>query len=135
MNEQCITADGIERGLMTINRQLPSPTLNVCWKDIVVVDVTNHMDGASTSIHWHGMLQKDTIFSDGVPFVTQCPINAGNTFRYAFIANDPGTNFYHSHSGLQKADGIYGALIVRLPKMSKLFDHDLPEFTFLVSDW
>jgi FtsP/CotA-like multicopper oxidase with cupredoxin domain len=132
---QCVTADGVERGLLTINRQLPSPPIQVCLKDIVVVDVTNHMDGSSTAIHWHGLRQKGSIFSDGVSFITQCPIQFGNTFRYTYEANDPGTNFYHSHSGLQKANGIYGALIIRIPEKSNLFDHDPPQFFLIVSDW
>lgn len=57
---------------MTINRQLPGPALHVCRNDLVVIDVTNHMDGAGTTLHWHGMRQRGTPFSDGVPFVTQC---------------------------------------------------------------
>lgn len=33
------------------------------------------------TIHWHGILQRGTQYYDGVPFVTQCPIQQGNTFR------------------------------------------------------
>lgn len=135
MHPQCITADGIERGLLTVNRQLPGPAIEVCKNDIIVVDVKNHLEGASTAIHWHGMTQKETPFADGVPFLTQCPIHSGNSFRYSFVANNPGTNFYHSHSGLQKADGIYGALIVRVPDdegHENLFDKD--DFILIISD-
>lgn len=118
-----------------MNRQLPGPAIQVCLNDIVVVDVANHIDGASTAIHWHGITQKGTPFSDGVPFLTQCPVNSGNTFRYSFVARNPGTHFYHSHSGLQKADGIYGALIARTPDdfgFNDLYDHD--DFILLISD-
>jgi Multicopper oxidase len=51
---------------LTINRQLPGPPIQVCFRDIVVVDVENHMDGTSTSIHWHGLRQFGSPFSDGV---------------------------------------------------------------------
>lgn len=93
------------------------------------------MDGSSATIHWHGMTQKRTPYSDGVPFITQCPIHFGNKFRYTFEANDAGTNFYHGHCGLQKVNGLYGAIIVRLPKESNLYDHDLRDFKLVVSDW
>jgi FtsP/CotA-like multicopper oxidase with cupredoxin domain len=76
---------------------------------------------------------------DGVPFLTQCPIPYGTRFRYSFYADDEGTHFYHSHSGHQKANGIYGALIVRAPSVSNpnrhLFDFDLPEHFIIASDW
>lgn len=135
LNPQCVSADGVERGIMTINRQLPGPALHVCRNDVVVVDVTNHMDGAATSLHWHGMRQRGTPFSDGVPFVTQCPINFGNTFRYSFVANDAGTHFYHSHSGLQKVNGLFGALIVRTSINSSFYDADPRDHTMVISDW
>lgn len=122
---------------MTVNRQLPGPPIEVCLDDIVIVDVDNQMDGTATTVHWHGLSQKGTPFSDGVPFITQCPIYPGNTFRYTFHAADPGTHLYHSHSGQHKANGIYGPIVVRNvdAETSKLYDFDLPEFIMLVSDW
>lgn len=121
--------------MLSVNRQLPGTSIQVCVNDIVVVDVTNDMEGSSTSIHWHGMTQKNTPFSEGVPFISQCPIPFGNSFRYSFEATDAGTHLYHSHAGLQKANGIYGAIVVRIPKVSELYDHDPKDFTLVVSDW
>lgn len=67
-----------------------------------MVDVIN-MDGhRSTSVHWHGFRQKGTQYSDGVPYVTQCPILPMSTFRYIFYAEDAGSFFYHSHSGYKQ---------------------------------
>jgi len=51
----CIAADGVERGVVVINRQLPGPSIQVCEGDEIVVDVKNHLPGESTSIHWHGL--------------------------------------------------------------------------------
>jgi FtsP/CotA-like multicopper oxidase with cupredoxin domain len=110
---QCIAADGFERGVMSINRQIPGPSIHVCKNDMIVVDVINMMGGTTTTIHWHGFHQKQTPWMDGVPFITQCPINFGSTFRYYFNATQPGTQFYHSHSGHHKVNGLYGGIVVR----------------------
>lgn len=135
----CIAADGFQRGAMSINRQMPGQSIHVCQGDIIVVDVTNLMDGTGTSIHWHGLHQRETPFYDGVPFVTQCPISSGSTFRYAFKAENAGTHFFHSHSGHHKSNGIYGGLVVRHPERTDpnifLYDHDLKEHLIVLSDW
>jgi L-ascorbate oxidase len=60
------------------------------------------MLGTSISMHWHGLHQKGTPFMDGVPYITQCPIDFGNTFRYRFMARKPGSFLYHSHAGNTK---------------------------------
>jgi FtsP/CotA-like multicopper oxidase with cupredoxin domain len=48
----------------------------------VIVSVHNNITGPEdgTSLHWHGLLQKDTPWMDGVPSVTQCPIAPGSSF-------------------------------------------------------
>lgn len=132
-------ADGVKRGFLSINFELPGPSIHVCKDDIVIVDLTNEAEGAATSIHWHGILQKKTQFMDGAPYVTQCPIPFGEKFRYAFHVEDEGTHFYHSHAGHQKANGIYGALIVRAPNDTNpnagLYDFDLTHHLILGADW
>lgn len=47
-------ADGVERGILTANRMIPGPSIQVCENDKVVVDVENHMEGMEVTIHWHG---------------------------------------------------------------------------------
>lgn len=81
---QCVLADGVERGILTANRMIPGPSIQVCENDKVVVDVENHMEGMEVTIHWHGIWQRGSQYYDGVPFVTQCPIQQGNTFRWVF---------------------------------------------------
>jgi FtsP/CotA-like multicopper oxidase with cupredoxin domain len=135
---QCVLADGVERGILSVNRMLPGPSIQVCEGDRVVVDVENHIEGMETTIHWHGIWQRGTQYYDGVPFVTQCPIQAGNTFRYQWTGN-AGTHFWHSHHGLQKIDGIHGSLIVRQPPSrdpnSHLYDFDLTTHVMFLADW
>ncbi len=69
---------------------------------------------------------------DGVPGVTQEPVEPGDTFTYEFEVRVPGTYIYHSHSGLQLDRGLYGALIVE-PKNEPLsYDR---EFVLTLDDW
>lgn len=84
--------------------------LQVCEGDKVVVDLHNQMEGLEVTIHWHGIHQRGSQYYDGVPFVTQCPIAAGNTFRYQWVAGNAGTHFYHAHTGefLVAYQPIYG---------------------------
>ncbi|XP_025829791.1 laccase-5 isoform X2 [Agrilus planipennis] len=136
---QCVLADGVERGILTANRMIPGPSIQVCEGDKVVVDVENHMEGMEVTIHWHGLWQRGTQYYDGVPFVTQCPIQQGNTFRYQWIAANAGTHFWHSHTGLQKLDGLYGSIVVRQAPSkdpnSHLYDYDLTTHVIVLSDW
>lgn len=138
-NKQCITADGFERGVMSINREIPGPGIHVCKDDYIVVDVTNAMAGTSTSIHFHGFHQRKTPWMDGVPFVTQCPIDFSTTFRYSFWASEAGTQFYHSHAGHHKVNGHYGGIVVRQPSAEDpnayTYDQDLKDHLIIASDW
>uniref|UniRef100_A0A1B6DQZ8 Laccase n=1 Tax=Clastoptera arizonana TaxID=38151 RepID=A0A1B6DQZ8_9HEMI len=135
----CVTADGFERAILTVNRMLPAPSIQVCEGDTVVVDVKNKMSGRSTTIHWHGHRQVGTPWFDGVPMVTQCPINECEIFRYILTTDDPGLNFYHSHDGLQKVDGLTGAFVIRQPKEDDPnrdeYDYDLPSHVIVINDW
>jgi hypothetical protein len=38
-------------------------------------------------MHWHGLLQKDTPWFDGVPSVTQCPVSSPMTLGHGAIAD------------------------------------------------
>nr|AWK23445.1 laccase 2 [Chrysomela populi] len=136
---QCVLADGVERGMLSANRMIPGPSIQVCEGDKVVIDVENHLEGQEVSLHWHGVWQRGSQYYDGVPFVTQCPIQQGNTFRYQWIAGNAGTHFWHAHTGLQKLDGLYGSIVIRQPPSrdpnSYLYDYDLTTHVVLLSDW
>lgn len=60
--ERCVIADGIGRGFLAVNFQLPGPKIEVCRDDIIVVDLYNDAEGMSTSLHWHGLRQYGTPF-------------------------------------------------------------------------
>ncbi|XP_072384918.1 uncharacterized protein [Diabrotica undecimpunctata] len=137
--KDCIPGDGTKRGIIAVNRQIPGPAIEVCQNDTVVVDVSNKMTSEATTIHWHGQHMKATPYMDGVPFVTQCPILPMDTFRYTFKAAQAGTNFWHSHIGMQRADGCYGPLIVHVPEEAdphiNLYDYDLSSHVMTIIDW
>ncbi|XP_055904766.1 uncharacterized protein LOC129940445 [Eupeodes corollae] len=138
-HHQCIVGDGTEKGVMSINRMIPGPAIHVCKEDMIIIDVVNNAHGTAAALHWHGMHMRKTPHMDGVPYTTQCPIPFASTFRYAFEATEPGTKFYHSHSGHHKSNGQYGAFVIREPKHLipnlKEYDYDLPEHYILLSDW
>ncbi|CAG9808695.1 unnamed protein product [Chironomus riparius] len=133
----CISADGMRRSIIVVNRMFPGPTIEVCLNDTIVVDVQNHLMSEGTSIHWHGMHQRLSPFMDGVPHISQCAIYPGQTFRYSFLADNPGTHMWHSHLGLQRSDGLVGPLIVREVEEfhESLYDFDVSEHILLTMDW
>ncbi|XP_057321757.1 uncharacterized protein LOC130665413 isoform X1 [Microplitis mediator] len=139
LGKYCVSADGHHRGILTANRQLPGPSIQVCENDILVVDVVNRLPGKAASIHWRGQTQRETPCMDGVPLVTQCPIPSYTTFQYKFRAAVPGTHLWHSHSGVDVANGIFGSLIVRQADVREphrsLYDVDDPDHVLLVSQW
>lgn len=133
----CLPGNGVQRNIMSVNQRLPGTPINCCKDDRIIVDVSNHMAGSELTIHWHGMLQKETPWSDGVPMVTQCPIYADNTFRYVFNAREAGTHYYHAHSGVHRTNGIVGKLNIREqhdPNADQ-YDYDLTEHSILLADW
>ncbi|KAK3103455.1 hypothetical protein FSP39_019380 [Pinctada imbricata] len=103
----------------------------------IAVNVNNQMRNEGLSIHWHGMVQKDTPWMDGASMLTQCPINFMEEFQYRFKADPSGTHWYHSHHGTTRTDGVMGPLIV-LPKPGNE-RKDIPsvsgDYIMMIQDW
>lgn len=102
--------------VLLVNNQFPGPMIRVNVNDEVIVHVHNalHTDEEIT-IHFHGILQRQTPQMDGVPYITQMPIPRGESYTYAFFAYPAGTYMYHSHSGLQSVTA-FGAVIIDDPQ-------------------
>ncbi|GLU02432.1 hypothetical protein SLE2022_196830 [Rubroshorea leprosula] len=67
------------------------------------------------SIHWHGIRQLRTGWTDGPAYVTQCPIQTGQSYMYNFtITGQRGTLFWHAHISWLRAT-VCGPFII-LPK-------------------
>lgn len=108
---------------------LPGPLLRAQAGDLLRVKVDNKL-GTDTSVHWHGIALRNDM--DGVPGVTQEPIASGKGFTYVFTAPDPGTYFYHPHSGVQLDRGLYGALVIDDPIEPGKYDE---EWIVVLDDW
>ncbi|XP_078036531.1 uncharacterized protein LOC144469770 isoform X2 [Augochlora pura] len=142
LSNHCVSADGQRRGILSANRQLPGPTIQVrrqtdyriiaryarltttfddklfftvqvCENDILVVDVINRLPGKAAAMHWRGQSQVETPYMDGAPLITQCPIPSYTTFQYKFRASVAGTHLWHAHAGADITNGIFGPLIVK----------------------
>ncbi len=75
-----------------------------------------------TTIHWHGIAIRNDM--DGVPDLTQDPVPPGGTFSYRFLVPDPGTYFFHPHTGLQLDRALYAPLIIDDPQEPGRYDVD-----------
>ena len=89
---------GVTARTWAYDETLDAPVLRARAGDLLQVRVENKLP-TSTSVHWHGIALRQP--SDGVPGVTQQPIEAGSSFTYQFVAPDPGTYFFHPHTGVQ----------------------------------
>jgi L-ascorbate oxidase len=49
--------DCVEKLILAVNGQYPSPTIRAVEGDTVVVKVTNHIPTEGVVFHWHGMHQ------------------------------------------------------------------------------
>ena len=126
--------DGYQRHVMLINDQFPGPTIEANWGDTIEVNVHNEITGPDegTALHWHGILQKESPWEDGVPAVQQCPIAPGKSLQYSFKADLYGTSWYHSHYSAQYAGGLFGAMIIHGPKN---VDYDIDLGPVLLTDY
>jgi manganese oxidase len=114
------------------NRQVPGPTLRITEGDRVRLNVTNNLP-EETSVHWHGLVVPNEM--DGPAYITQPPIEPGQTYTYEYTVSQAGTFFYHSHlePDRQQALGMYGALIID-PAQPATEEWDL-EYTIQLQEW
>jgi len=116
--------------VLSYNGEIPGPTIRGKEGSVLVVDVDNQLR-EPTSVHWHGLRIDNAM--DGVPGVTQDPIQPGGRFRYRLHLQEAGTYWYHPHfnAGEQLERGLKGALIVEERK-------PLPwskDVVWLIDDW
>lgn len=137
-NSFCDSSEN-QKGIILANRQFPSPSIQVCHNDILVVDIINNIPGYGLTMHWRGQPNNEAPFMDGVPMVTQCAIPSFTTFQYKFRASSPGTHFYHAFSDRDRNKGLFGALVVREADKAEphrdLYDEDLKEHVIMLSEW
>lgn len=130
IGESPVNFTGSPRMATTVNGSLPAPTLRWREGDTVTIHVRNRLN-ETTSIHWHGIILPFQM--DGVPGISFTGIPPGETFTYQFKVQQSGTYWYHSHSGMQEATGVYGAIIID-PAQADPIRADR-EYVVQLSDW
>ncbi|PPS18988.1 hypothetical protein GOBAR_AA01580 [Gossypium barbadense] len=97
--------------ITAVNDSLPGPSLRVREGDKLIIHVFN-MSPYKITIHWHGVSQLMSAWSDGPEMITQCAILPGNNYTYNYrITKQEGTLFWHAHSSFLRAT-VHGAIII-----------------------
>ncbi|MGW0781524.1 multicopper oxidase family protein [Streptomyces sp. NPDC002913] len=109
--------------------RLPGEAIRVTAGDTLELALANHLP-QTTTMHWHGLALRNDM--DGVPGLTQRPVEPGAAFTYRFAVTNPGTYWIHPHSGVQLDRGLYAPLIVDDPKEPLSYDK---EWVVVLDDW
>ncbi|KAJ4951036.1 hypothetical protein NE237_027868 [Protea cynaroides] len=121
--------------ILTVNGQFPGPALHVHRGDRVFINVVNH-GTYNITLHWHGVKQRRNPWSDGPAYITQCPIQAGSSFRYEInFPIEEGTVWWHAHSDWSRAT-VHGPIFV-LPKLGTSYPFPKPysEVPIIIGSW
>jgi FtsP/CotA-like multicopper oxidase with cupredoxin domain len=98
-------------GFHVVRAGAAGPTLRLKRGEEVQVRLVNDTTEPA-AIHWHGVRVSNGM--DGVPGLTQPPVQPGASFDYRFVAPDAGTFWYRPATAAtgQRVRGPVGALIV-----------------------
>ncbi|CBI31539.3 unnamed protein product, partial [Vitis vinifera] len=121
--------------IVTVNGRFPGPKLYAREDDTVIVRVINHVT-YNVTLHWHGVKQLRTGWSDGPAYVTQCPIQPGQSYIYNFtLSGQRGTLLWHAHISWLRAT-MYGAIVI-LPKRGVPYPFPKPdrEVVVILGEW
>ncbi|WJX43088.1 laccase [Trifolium repens] len=121
--------------ITAVNGTLPGPTINAREGDTVIIHVFNKSP-YNLTIHWHGIIQFLTPWSDGPEYVTQCPIPSNGSYTYQFnLTGHEGTLWWHAHSSFLRST-VYGALIIK-PRLGHTypFPKVYQEIPVVLGEW
>lgn len=135
VRDTLVNFTGNAKRAIAVNGQIPMPTMTFTQGDTAEIHVYNELK-ESTSLHWHGLILPNK--EDGVPYLTQMPIepNTSHVYRFPIVQN--GTHWYHSHSGLQEQIGMHGSMILNKRRDDTTFRKgidDLPTIPVIISEW
>ncbi|KAF2315192.1 hypothetical protein GH714_038388 [Hevea brasiliensis] len=106
VNKLCNTKE-----IVAVNNMYPGPVVYAQQGDRIIVKVTNESP-YNVTIHWHGVRQILSCWFDGPSYITQCPIQPGQSFTYEFtLVRQKGTFFWHAHVSWLRGT-VYGAIVV-----------------------
>ncbi|KAE8722288.1 Laccase-12/13 [Hibiscus syriacus] len=123
------------KSIVSVNGQFPGPRIVAREGDRLLIKVVNHVPN-NISIHWHGIRQIRSGWADGPAYVTQCPIQTGQSYVYNFtIIGQRGTLFWHAHISWQRAT-VYGPIVI-LPKRGVPYPFAKPykEVPIIFGEW
>nr|POE72045.1 laccase-1 [Quercus suber] len=130
--------DGVLKRVFLVNGDFPGPLIETRPGDRLVINVENALGPNETvSLHWHGLTMRRYNRMDGAAGVTQTPIAAGQSFTYDFTIDEQqhGTFWWHAHDGVQRADGLFGGLVVHQPAAPREHEHAVREHFLMIGDW
>ncbi|XP_057460780.1 laccase-17-like [Actinidia eriantha] len=123
------------KSIISVNGKFPGPRIVAREGDQVLVKVVNYVPNNIT-IHWHGIRQLRSGWSDGPAYITQCPIQTGQTYTYNFtITGQRGTLFWHAHISWLRAT-LYGPIVI-FPKLNETYPFEKPykEVPIIFGEW
>ncbi|XP_021889751.1 laccase-17-like [Carica papaya] len=123
------------KNLVSVNGKFPGPRIVAREGDRLLIKVVNHVPN-NISIHWHGIRQLRTGWADGPAYVTQCPIQTGQSYVYNYtIVGQRGTLFWHAHISWLRST-LYGPIII-LPKHGVPYPFTKPhkEVPIIFGEW
>ncbi|EEF31987.1 laccase-4 [Ricinus communis] len=123
------------KSIVTVNGKFPGPTLFAREDDNVNVRVINNVQ-YNVTIHWHGVRQLLTGWADGPAYITQCPIQPGQSYLYNFtLTGQRGTLLWHAHISWLRTT-VHGAIVI-LPKKGVPYPFPKPnkEKLIVLGEW
>nr|QCZ35204.1 laccase 37 [Salvia miltiorrhiza] len=123
------------RSIVTVNGKFPGPRVVAREGDRLVINVTNLVPNNIT-IHWHGIRQLRSGWADGPAYITQCPIQTGQSYVYNFtIVGQRGTLWWHAHASWLRST-VYGPIII-LPKNNVAYPFPKPykQIPIIFGEW
>lgn len=121
--------------IVTVNGMFPGPTVYAQEGDTVIVKVTNQVS-YNVTLHWHGVKQQRSCWADGPRYITQCPIQTGQTYTYTFtLIGQRGTLWWHAHIEWLRAT-VNGAMVI-YPKTGVPYPFQFPteEHVLILGEW
>jgi len=123
-----------KRPMFLINDMFPGPTIEADQGDTIYIQLTNDHPSETLTIHFHGIHQKGSVYSDGVAGITQCGLAPFQSQNLTFTADPSGTHYWHAHQSLLIGDGITGAMIIHPTDNVNVPEYDEDIVVFL-QDW
>ncbi|XVF68659.1 hypothetical protein PTKIN_Ptkin11bG0019200 [Pterospermum kingtungense] len=123
------------KSIVSVNGQFPGPRVVAREGDRLLIKLVNHVSD-NISIHWHGIRQLRNGWADGPAYVTQCPIQTGQSYVYNFtVVGQRGTLWWHAHLSWLRAT-VYGPIVI-LPKRGVPYPFAKPykEVPIIFGEW